>query len=82
MMKSTGRADPLTAKGEKIMEAMKRPPSEGGYGPKKGEEVFYASKNKGTITGVEDDCPIRSYHDACRRGDSVAMARAGARMRR
>lgn len=39
---------PMTQKGEKIMQAMKRK-----YGKKKGEEVFYASKNKGTITGVE-----------------------------
>ena len=23
------------------------------YGPKKGESVFYASANKGTITGIE-----------------------------
>lgn len=39
---------PLTPKGKEIMAAMK---SE--YGPKKGEQVFYASKNKGTISGVE-----------------------------
>jgi hypothetical protein len=39
---------PLTAKGEKIMAAMKEK-----YGEEKGEEVFYASKNKGTITGVD-----------------------------
>jgi hypothetical protein len=39
---------PLTMKGSKIMSAMK---SE--YGDKKGESVFYASRNKGTIKGVE-----------------------------
>jgi hypothetical protein len=39
---------PLTDKGRKIMSAMK---SE--YGGKKGESVFYASRNKGTISGVE-----------------------------
>jgi hypothetical protein len=39
---------PLTAKGRKIMAAMKSK-----YGAKKGESVFYASKNKGTISGVE-----------------------------
>ena len=39
---------PLTAKGKRILEVMKAE-----YGPKKGEEVFYASKNAGTITGVE-----------------------------
>jgi hypothetical protein len=39
---------PFTKKGKKIMSAMK---SE--YGDKKGESVFYASRNKGTIKGVE-----------------------------
>jgi hypothetical protein len=39
---------PLTKKGKKILRAMKKQ-----YGPKKGEQVFYASVNKGTITGVE-----------------------------
>jgi len=39
---------PLTSKGRKIMRAMK---SE--YGGKRGESVFYASRNKGTISGVE-----------------------------
>ena len=38
---------PLTKKGAKINAAMKK-----GYGAKKGEEVFYASENKGTIKGV------------------------------
>ena len=38
---------PLTAKGRRIMAAMKK-----GYGAKKGESVFYASANKGTIKGV------------------------------
>lgn len=39
---------PLTKKGAKIKSAMTEQ-----YGAKKGEEVFYASKNKGTITGVD-----------------------------
>lgn len=43
---------PLTSKGEKIKAAMEKPPSQGGYGAKKGEQVFYASANKGTIKGV------------------------------
>lgn len=38
---------PLTAKGKKILAAMKKK-----YGAKKGKEVFYASQNKGTITGT------------------------------
>jgi hypothetical protein len=41
---------PLTEKGEKIKGAMVKK-----YGPEKGEQVFYASKNKGTITGVDDE---------------------------
>lgn len=39
---------PLTKKGRKIERAMDRE-----YGAKKGKKVFYASKNKGTIKGVE-----------------------------
>jgi hypothetical protein len=39
---------PLTKKGSKIMKAMKKE-----YGPEKGKAVFYASKNKGVIKGVD-----------------------------
>jgi hypothetical protein len=39
---------PLTSKGEKIKSAMVEK-----YGEEKGEKVFYASKNKGTISGVD-----------------------------
>lgn len=39
---------PKTKKGEKIMANMKRE-----YGEKEGEKVFYASRNKGTIKGVD-----------------------------
>ncbi len=35
---------PLTPKGQKTLAAMKKE-----YGPKKGEEVFYASINKGKL---------------------------------
>lgn len=38
---------PLTKKGEKVKKAMEKQ-----YGKKKGEEVFYAAENKGTIKGV------------------------------
>lgn len=38
---------PLTKKGKKIMTAMKKKYKG------KAEQVFYASKNKGTITGVD-----------------------------
>jgi len=39
---------PLSAKGKKIMKNMQAE-----YGKDKGERVFYASQNKGTISGVE-----------------------------
>ena len=39
---------PLTEKGAKIKGAMTEE-----YGEEKGERVFYASKNKGTISGVD-----------------------------
>ena len=39
---------PLNKKGKKIEEAMEKE-----YGKEKGKGVFYASKNKGTIKGVE-----------------------------
>lgn len=38
---------PKTDKGKKILRSMKDQ-----YGEKKGEQVFYASENKGTIKGV------------------------------
>lgn len=39
---------PLTKKGKKVMRSMKK-----SYGSEKGERVFYASRHKGTIKGVE-----------------------------
>ena len=39
---------PLTTKGKKIKRAMDKE-----YGSKKGNQVFYASRNKGTIKGVD-----------------------------
>lgn len=41
---------PLTKKGRKIMAAMKEQ-----YGPEKGKQVFYASQNKGIITGTHKE---------------------------
>ena len=38
----------LNKKGKKIMKSMKKQ-----YGKKKGEKIFYASKNKGVIKGVK-----------------------------
>ena len=39
---------PLTKKGKKIKKYMEKT-----YGKKKAEKIFYASKNKGVIKGVE-----------------------------
>jgi len=39
---------PLTDKGKQILASMKKQ-----YGDKKGEQVFYASINKGKIKGAE-----------------------------
>lgn len=39
---------PLTRKGKVIKKAMTKT-----YGKKKAEEVFYASRNSGKITGVD-----------------------------
>ena len=50
---------PMTAKGAKIIKAMK---SE--YGAKKGEQVFYASKNAKKIKGVEKEAAyIQGFND-------------------
>lgn len=38
---------PLTKKGEKVKKAMQKQ-----YGKERGERVFYAAENKGTIKGV------------------------------
>lgn len=38
---------PLTKKGVKVKKAMEKE-----YGKKKGQKVFFASENKGTIKGV------------------------------
>jgi len=49
--------DPLTKKGEKILAAMKKV-----YGEEKGEQIFYASKNKGTISGVDGKTKDEEVH--------------------
>jgi len=49
--------DPLTMKGQKILAAMKKV-----YGEEKGEQVFYASKNKGTISGVDGKTKDEEVH--------------------
>jgi hypothetical protein len=62
---------PLTEKGEEIKAALVKE-----YGEKKGEEVLYAGKNKGTFTGIDssrDPHGIHSYMDAVIRGDRAAV---------
>jgi hypothetical protein len=49
---------PLTAKGQKILENMEQE-----YGQKKGEEVFYASRNKGNISGVDSASELDANRD-------------------
>lgn len=46
---------PMNKKGRTIMGAMKEQ-----YGEKKGKRVFYASRNKGTIKGVDRPSTIIS----------------------
>jgi hypothetical protein len=41
---------PLTEKGKEVLASMRK-----SYGPGSGERVFYAMKNKGTLTGVDSD---------------------------
>jgi hypothetical protein len=57
--KSTDKltGDPLTKKGNKILAKMRER-----YGKKKGESVFYASKNKGTIAGVDGKAKDGEYN--------------------
>jgi hypothetical protein len=60
---------PLTGKGEKIESKMKET-----YGAEKGKQVFYASRNAGTISGVDSSADrVRTYMDSVRRGDGNAV---------
>lgn len=60
---------PLTSKGEEIMTALKKE-----YGSEKGEQVFYAGKNKGTFSGVDNALRL----DACARLAGELGSRADA----
>jgi hypothetical protein len=64
---------PLTHRGEVIKRAMTKE-----YGAKKVEQVFYASRNAGTISGVDAlprRDPIHGYMDAVSRGDAEGIKR-------
>ena len=61
---------PLTEKGKEIMQAMKEQ-----YGEEKGEQVFHASKNKGTISGVDNAADSKMHTtDAVSGLDNIANA--------
>jgi len=47
---------PLTKKGKKIKRAMEEQ-----YGKEKGEQVFYASQNKGKIKDTHHSAPMGSF---------------------
>lgn len=47
---------PLTAKGHEIMANLKAE-----YGEEHGESVFYAMRNSGQITGVDDGGPTPAH---------------------
>jgi len=53
---------PLTEKGQKILAAMKKQ-----YGTEKGKQVFYASQQKGTITGTHEKKARRGLKRLARR---------------
>jgi hypothetical protein len=59
---------PLTAKGQEIMAQMKKE-----YGEEKGEEVFYAAKNAGTISGVDTDEVVEEKKEEKKVGDSLSL---------
>ncbi len=56
---------PLTKKGEEIKSALTKE-----YGEKKGEQVLYAGKNKGTFVGIDSQPPfdVDGYMDSVRKG--------------
>lgn len=59
---------PLTEKGEEIRKNM-----ENQYGKEKGEKVFYASENAGTITGVhEKDAAIGMKGEMRSEGETMS----------
>ena len=69
---------PLNRKRAEILESMREH-----YGPTKGTQVFHASRNKGTIRGVEQSYhkPVtNSPHNALRPPSQAANAPMGRRM--
>ncbi len=62
---------PLTKKGRKIMSNMREQ-----YGDR-AEEVFYASKNKGTISGVDNPKPHKKTKRVTNPSPHKRTARVG-----
>lgn len=61
---------PLTSKGEKIERAFKRE-----YGSKEGERNFYASRNAGTISGVDRGINLGSRNPTIKGRDTFKGTR-------
>lgn len=59
---------PLTQKGQQIKANMVRK-----YGEKKGTEVFYASRNAGTISGVDRVPPGSGRNDRAAPGVAIRV---------
>ena len=68
---------PLTEKGAEIKANMEKE-----YGEKKGESVFYASRNKGTITGVDAVEPAEKDEDRNIEDIETAVQAAEAALRK
>jgi hypothetical protein len=77
---------PITTKGREIKAALVKE-----YGPKKGEQILFAGKNKGTFTGIDAAKATRdsshpdhsrAYMDAVSRGDAEAIRACGDAMTR
>ena len=66
---------PLTTKGKKIKAAMTKK-----YGEKKGEDIFYASANKGTVKGVAQGQKLKAGGSVGKAG-SKAKSKAQSKSR-
>lgn len=67
---------PLTAKGAEIKANLVKE-----YGEKRGTEILYSGKNKGTFTGIDTADSQKSYLDSARRGDADGLRSHGDALR-
>ena len=63
---------PLTSKGSKIKSAMTKK-----YGRGRGEQVFYASANKGTISNVEKKKKLSAGGTVRKTGNKAKFKKTG-----